>query len=276
MSESMRIWVEVVFNVTYLIVIWTLVVMMARHQSAVAPADRPVAKRLMWAFALLALGDTGHVGFRVVAYALGGLEANPALVGLGALSTAYTVTLFYMLMVDIWRLRFRKPLGIAGWTLLGAGIVRLIIMAFPANHWEQIVPPYDWSLLRNALLVVQGVGVMILILRDAFRTDDTAFKWIGAMIALSYAFYAPVILWSAQIPMLGMLMIPKTCAYIAIAIIGYRALFMDRKNAPTQTGRRGRVGGRPTSLRSSKRQEASRFDAHITTPNRPNRDRMRG
>ena len=147
MSESMRIWVEVIFNVTYLIVIWTLVAMMARRQAAVAPADRPVAKRLMWAFALLALGDTGHVGFRVVAYALGGLEANPALVGLGALSTAYTVTLFYMLMVDIWRLRFRKPLGIAGWTLLGAGIARLIIMAFPANHWGadrptlQLEPP---------------------------------------------------------------------------------------------------------------------------------------
>ena len=229
MSESMRIWVEVIFNVTYLIVIWTLVAMMARRQAAVAPADRPVAKRLMWGFALLALGDTGHVGFRVLAYALGGLGANPALVGLGALSTAYTVTLFYMLMVDIWRLRFHKSLGIAGWTLLGAGAVRLIIMAFPANHWEQIVPPYNWSLFRNALLVVQGVGVMLLILRDSLKTGDTTFKWIGAMIALSYAFYAPVILWSAQIPMLGMLMIPKTCAYVAIGIIGYRALFMDKE-----------------------------------------------
>ncbi|MCU0503966.1 MAG: hypothetical protein MUC51_19780 [Anaerolineae bacterium] len=214
MSESMRIWVEVIFNVTYLIVIWTLVVMMARRQTRVLPADRPVAKRLTWAFALLALGDTGHVGFRVVAYALGGLEANPALVGLGALSTAYTVTLFYMLLVDIWRLRFHKSLGIAGWTLLGAGAVRLIIMAFPANHWEQIVPPYNWSLLRNALLVVQGVGVLILILRDAFRTGDATFKWIGAMIAVSFAFYTPVILWSAQIPML--------------------ALFMDKASAPPQ------------------------------------------
>jgi hypothetical protein len=234
MPESMRIGVEVVFNVTYLIVIWTLVIMMARRQSAVTSANRPVAKRMMWAFALLALGDTGHVGFRVVAYALGGLEVNPALVGLGALSTAYTVTLFYMLMVDVWRLRFHKPLGIIGWTLLGAGVVRLIIMAFPANHWEQIIPPYSWSLFRNALLVVQGVGVMILILHDAFKTGDTTFKWIGAMIAFSYAFYAPVILWSAQIPMLGMLMIPKTCAYVAIAIFGYRALYLGKESAPRQ------------------------------------------
>jgi hypothetical protein len=225
MPESARIWVEVIFNVTYLVVIWTLVIMMGRRLPRVAPADRAVAKRLTAAFALLALGDTGHVGFRVVAYALGGLEAHPTLVGMGALSTAYTVTLFYMLMVDIWRLRYNRPLGVFGWILLVAGAVRLVVMLFPQNQWGQIVAPYDWSLLRNALLVVQGIGVMILILRDAFRTGDAPFKWIGGMIALSYAFYAPVILWSAQMPMLGMLMIPKTCAYVAIAVIAYRALF---------------------------------------------------
>jgi hypothetical protein len=225
MPESARIWVEIVFNVTYLVVIWTLVVMMARRLPQVAPENRAVAKRLLWAFALLALGDTGHVGFRVVAFALGGLEAHPVLVGLGALSTAYTVTLFYMLMVDIWRLRYHKTLGVAGWMLLAAGAVRLAVMLFPQNQWGQSVAPYDWSLLRNALLVVQGVGVMILILRDAIRAGDTPFRWIGIMIGLSYAFYAPVILWVAQMPILGMLMIPKTCAYVAIAIIGYTALF---------------------------------------------------
>lgn len=225
MSETMRIWVEILFNVTYLLVIWVLVAMMARNLKHVALADEPVAKRLMWAFALLALGDTGHVGFRVVAYGLGGLEANPALVGLGALSTAFTVTLFYMLMVDIWRLRFHKPLGAAGWSLLAVGVVRLVVMLFPQNEWDRLVAPYQWSLLRNALLTIQGLGVMVLILRDAGRTQDRPFQWIGAMIALSYMFYAPVILWGAQMPMLGMLMIPKTCAYVAIAIIGYGAMF---------------------------------------------------
>jgi hypothetical protein len=68
MPETVRIGVEIAFNVTYLVVIWALVIMMARRLPQVAPTDRAVAKRLMWAFALLALGDTGHVGFRVVAY----------------------------------------------------------------------------------------------------------------------------------------------------------------------------------------------------------------
>ncbi len=232
MSESMRMWVEIAFNVTYLIVVWTLVVLMVIRRDAVAEADRPVARRFTLAFALLALGDTGHVGFRVVAYTLGGLEANPVLVGLGALSTAYTVTIFYMLMVDIWRLRYGKPFGIAGGLLLAAGVIRMIVMLFPQNGWEQVVAPYDWSLLRNALLVIQGVGVMVLILRDAFRTGDRPFQWIGAMIALSYLFYAPVILWVAQAPTLGMLMIPKTCAYVAIAVIAYNALYRRPAGSP--------------------------------------------
>ena len=103
MPENVRMWVEISFNITYLIVVWGLVVAMMRHQSNVTPQKRAVAQRVKWAFALLALGDTGHVGLRVIAYALGGLEANPVLVGLGALSTAYTVTAFYMLMVDMWR-----------------------------------------------------------------------------------------------------------------------------------------------------------------------------
>jgi hypothetical protein len=225
MSEAMRTWVEIGFNITYLVVVWSLVAVMFLRRAQVAEKDLPLARRVMAAFALLALGDSGHVGFRVIAYARGGLEANPDLVGIGALSTAFTVTLFYMLMVDIWRVRFKRKLGWAGWTLLAAGLVRLVVMAFPQNQWQQITAPYDWSLLRNAFLVVQGLGVMALILRDAGRTQDRTFRWIGYMIALSYTFYAPVILWVQWVPLLGMLMIPKTCAYVGVALIAYNALY---------------------------------------------------
>jgi hypothetical protein len=225
MSETVRMWVEVLFNISYLVTVWGLVAIMAARQNSVANKDRAIAQRILWAFALLALGDTGHVGFRVVAYGLGGLEANPALVGLGALSTAYTVTVFYMLMVEIWRLRFQKSLGWFEWLLLGAGVVRLLVMALPQNQWEQITPPYGWSLFRNAFLVIQGLGVMYLILRDALRAGDKTFTWIGIMIAISYAFYTPVILWSTAVPILGMLMIPKTCAYIGVAVIAYQAMY---------------------------------------------------
>jgi len=198
---------------------------MVINKNQVAPQNRSLANRVTWAFALLALGDTGHVGFRVIAYAQGGLAANPILVGAGAFSTAFTLTIFYMLMVDIWRLRFQKPLGWFGWFLLAAGVVRIVVLLFPQNEWWQVTAPYNWSLLRNGLLVIQGVGVMFLILRDAIRTNDRAFLWIGIMIAISYLFYAPVILWAQKVPMLGMLMIPKTIAYLGMAFIVYQELY---------------------------------------------------
>ena len=45
------------------------------------------------------------------------------------------------------------------------------------------------------------------------------------MILVSFGFYIPVILFIQQAPMLGMLMIPKTMAYVAIAWLAFTNLF---------------------------------------------------
>ncbi len=39
-----------------------------------------------------------------------------------------------------------------------------------------------------------------------------------------FGFYIPVVLWADTIPLIGMLMIPKTCAYVWTVLIGYRAM----------------------------------------------------
>ena len=41
------------------------------------------------------------------------------------------------------------------------------------------------------------------------------------MIVISYALYIPVILLVQLYPMVGMLMIPKTLAYVAVGFIAY-------------------------------------------------------
>jgi hypothetical protein len=225
-------WVEIGFNVLYLLAVWWLVIAMTRRLDEVEASKLRVARYFVIAFALLALGDSGHVGFRVWAYALGSLQATVTifgselgLVGLGALSTAITVTLFYVVMLLIWSAHFQKPLGLFGWALILSALIRFVIMAFPQNQWNLTVPPQPWSIWRNLPLVVIGLGVAFLILRDAFARQDRPFKWIGFMILTSYAFYAPVILFVQQIPAIGMLMIPKTLAYVAIAVIAFRTLF---------------------------------------------------
>ena len=232
MNNTGMVFGEIGFNIAYLIVIWTLVVQMSRSIESVSPQNRRAAGLLRLAFILLAAGDTGHVGLRVLAYALGGTEAQAvilgtpmSLVGLGMLTTSVTVTLFYMLLVFVWRLRNDRPVSWFPNLLLTAGVVRLILMALPGNDWGSVIPPQPMSLYRNLPLILQGVGVTGMILVSAYRRQDTTFQWIGWMIVASFAFYVPVILFAQAVPLLGLLMIPKTCAYLAVAFIAYRALW---------------------------------------------------
>jgi hypothetical protein len=235
MSTSAQMWMEISFNILYLIVVWGLVVSMFRRMPELTGDHRRLARLAAWAFALLALGDTGHVGFRVLAYALGGLETqvrvlgyNVGLVGAGALSTAITVTFFYMLVLEAWRVRFAQRYNAFAVLLLAAGVVRLALMAPSINAWNSVVPPQPWSTIRNLPLILQGLGAAYLILRDAARQRDRTFLWVGSMILVSYACYLPVILWVQQYPLLGMLMIPKTMAYVAIGFL----LYLDLYRAP--------------------------------------------
>jgi hypothetical protein len=232
MSESLRVWLEVGFNVGYLISIWTLVAMMWLHRGRVAAGAWPVAQLFLAAFALLGLGDTGHVGFRVLALGGGDIErvvrvggVSVGIVGLGALATAVTVTLFYVLMLFAWKRRFDKPWDWFGVLLLAAAALRLILMLFPQNQWSLAVPPQPWSLYRNAPLMLTGLGCAWLMLRDAGRVGDHTFRAIGWWIVASYTFYTPVILFVQRWPLVGMLMIPKTLCYVAIAVIAYRSWY---------------------------------------------------
>jgi hypothetical protein len=181
----------------------------------------------------------------VLAYAQGGLEArfdlfgqSIGLVGLGAVSTAFTVTLFYVLVLELWKERFGRRSGPFEWFLLAAAAVRMVIMLLPANQWDQVVPPQPWSTLRNLPLMVQGLGVAAFILYDAFQAKDRTFKWIGGMILVSYACYIPVILFVQAAPLVGMLMIPKTMAYVAIGFLAYNDLYRQAIHEPARLVRK--------------------------------------
>lgn len=48
-------------------------------------------------------------------------------------------------------------------------------------------------------------------------------------IVLSFAFYVPVVLWADVVPLVGMLMIPKTCAYVWVVWMGFSDMHRKRK-----------------------------------------------
>jgi hypothetical protein len=142
-----------------------------------------------------------------------------------------------VILLVIWRERFAAKFGLLEYFLLASVPVRLIVVAFPQNDWGNSVPPAFWGPFRNLFLVVLGVGVLYLYLRDSGRRGDRLFRWIGICVLFSYLFYAPVILFVRQVPILGMLMIPKTIMYVAIQFLAYRGLWPQgesiRNTAPT-------------------------------------------
>jgi hypothetical protein len=90
--------------------------------------------------------------------------------------------------------------------------------------------------------MLQGVGVAFLILRDARATRDRTFLWIGAMTLISYACYIPVVFFVQRISALGMLMIPKTLAYLVIGFLAYRVLYSGRLGRPSPSTVTGSMG----------------------------------
>lgn len=227
-------WMEVTFNLTYLLVIFGLVIAMSLKLTG-----DPLQHRLRDGFLLLAIGDTGHVGFRVVALLRGGLDtrvdvlgASVPLVGAGALSTAITVTLLYVLLLEAWRLRFGAARSGLYWGLAAMVVVRFVSFLPPQNEWGNVVPPWGWSMVRNAPLLVLGLGVAALMIRDGRRANDATFTTFGWLIVGSYAFYLPVILFVQRAPMIGMLMIPKTLMYLAMAWLAWARLFKGVGAAP--------------------------------------------
>lgn len=206
---------EISFNIVYLIVIYCFVFFMFLKYNNTK--EKKITKRYILAFFLLALGDTGHVGFRVVAFLNCGLDSNSLLVGAGALSTAITVTIFYLLLLDIWRIAFAKAKDSIYYGLIIIGVIRFIIIAFPQNDWGRVVPIFEWSILRNIPLTIIGLTVAYFMIRDGLSNQDYRYRNIGVCIIVSYVFYIPVILFVQVIPIVGMLMIPKTIAYLVMA-----------------------------------------------------------
>jgi hypothetical protein len=71
-----------------------------------------------------------------------------------------------------------------------------------------------------------GIGIAMMV--DAVREKDKSFRNMALCIFVSFGFYIPVILFVREIPEIGMLMIPKTLAYVAMAWIAYRNMYKPK------------------------------------------------
>ena len=212
---------ETAFDAVYLISVITIGIMMI---------TKGKGNKEYTLFGIMAVtlgaGDAFHLIPRAFALCTTGLENFTVALGVGKLITSMTMTVFYILLYYVWRLCYQvkdqKGLTVSVYLL---SALRIILCLFPQNKWTSADAPLSWGILRNIPFALLGLLVIVLFYRSAKQHHDSSFRWMWLTIVLSFGFYIPVVLWADTIPMIGMLMIPKTCAYVWTVLIG----FLDMK-----------------------------------------------
>ena len=179
---------------------------------------------------VLGAGDSFHLVPRALALWTTGLEANAAALGIGKLITSITMTVFYVILYYIWRERYqiqgKNGLTVSMWVLAA---LRVALCAFPQNQWLTYHQPLLWGILRNIPFAIMGILLIVVFAQEAKRANDRVFRFMWLAITLSFLFYLPVVLFAEVFPLVGMLMIPKTLAYVWIVVMGLNLYLQTRK-----------------------------------------------
>lgn len=212
--------VETVFDAFYLVFVISIGIRMVKGSK-----NSRQFQLFGWMAIVLGAGDSFHLVPRALALCTTGLENYTVPLGLGKWITSVTMTVFYVLLYYVWRERYqikgKNSLTIATYAL---AIIRIALCMMPQNDWLSANAPLSWGIYRNIPFAVLGLLMIVLFYKSAKENNDTSFQWMWLTIVLSFGFYIPVVLWADVIPMIGMLMIPKTCAYVWTVVIGYNAM----------------------------------------------------
>lgn len=212
--------VETLFDTIYLITVITIGIVMIRKNNG---------NKQYHLFGIMAVvlgaGDSFHLIPRAFALCTTGLENFTVALGVGKFITSITMTIFYILLYYVWRIRYqikgKNEITIIVYLLSG---LRIFLCLFPQNQWLSATSSLSWGIYRNIPFALLGLLIIVLFYKSAKEQKDSKFQWMWLTIVLSFGFYIPVVLWADKIPIIGMLMIPKTCAYVWTVFIGYRAM----------------------------------------------------
>lgn len=214
----MRAIMELLFDIVYLIFVTSIGIYL------IVKNNKETNSKLFGIMAVvLGLGDAFHLVPRILALNVtNGFIVYQNALGIGKAITSITMTVFYIILYYIYKNRYNtsnKILDIIIWVL---GIIRIIIGLLPQNQWTAKIQPLDWAIYRNIPFALMGIILIVLFYKKAIEHDDKNFKHMWLAITLSFGFYIPVVLWGDLNPAIGLLMIPKTLAYVWVVLMGYK------------------------------------------------------
>lgn len=174
----------------------------------------------------LCFGDAFHLVPRVLRAVKGSNEKIERQLGIGLQISSITITIFYILLLYIWKQTFYEMtapvmLEILIWV---SAAVHIVVCMLPQNNWCGKEGNRKLSVIRNAVFAVTGICVIVLYVMSG-NTYGYHMTRMAAAIVVSFGCYLPVTLLSKKMPKIGMLMIPKTCAYIWMIVMGLQLLF---------------------------------------------------
>lgn len=170
----------------------------------------------------LGFGDAFHLIPRVIALWTTGFESHAASLGFGKFVTSITMTIFYLILYKLWKMRFKiKQSQKLDFIMWGLATIRIALCFFPQNQWFTYNAPVTWGIYRNIPFAIMGIIMIILFYMKGKSTNDKNAIKISIAVILSFGFYVPVVLWAQVNMLIGMLMIPKTIAYLWIVFIGF-------------------------------------------------------
>ena len=170
---------------------------------------------------ILGCGDAFHLIPRVMNY-FSDADFTAAL-GIGKLITSISMTVFYLLLYKIWLGHYRMRENQSFTNILRALlIIRIVLCLLPQNGWLENSTDMVWGTIRNIPFVLIGAAVCRLYYQK--RRKDRVFRYVWLYILLSFLFYIPVAVGTELVPMLGMLMLPKTICYILMIVAFLRSV----------------------------------------------------
>ena len=144
-------------------------------------------------------GDAFHLVPRIMRAVHGSNDKIKRQMGRGLQISSITMTIFYIILMYVWKYTFPElnvPAGVKAMIWISA-IIRIIICLLPQNNW----------------------------CNDDGNMGGYHMTRMVAAIIISFGCYLPVTLFSKTKPKVGLLMIPKTCAYMWIIAMGLQLLF---------------------------------------------------
>lgn len=166
-------------------------------------------------------GDAFHLIPRVVKAFHGDSPKVQRWSGLGLMVSSITMTIFYVLLFYIWKnifpaVSYPDVLPVLIW---GSAALRILLCLFPQNNWLRPEGNPSWGIYRNLPFAVTGLCLVILFFISG-NTGGYGLWMMSVAIVISFACYFPVVLLAKKKPMVGMLMMPKTMAYIWMICMG--------------------------------------------------------